>query len=102
MSLSQLVTDLEIAHPSTRLSAQAKEIVDWITSYVNEKNKEYNANKDLGLITFGKFKGQSVKAVAGLEKGNEYLAWVSRQQWMTADKFPVLYPQLMAVLSKKP
>ena len=100
MSLTTLLTDLELAHPYTGLSKPTKAVVDWLKTYVAEKNKEFASNRDEGKITFGKYRGQTVEQVAGLDKGLDYLGWVSRQTWMSADKFPALYVKITEALKK--
>ena len=77
-------------------SAVFKFVNDWIEN----EQATYQKNKDSGLITFGKYRGQSVEQVAQLEKGLDYLGWVSRQSWFNDEKFPVLHAKVVETLKK--
>jgi hypothetical protein len=99
-AITKMMEEMEAVHPTAKMGKPAKVIVEWIKAYAEAKSAEYNDNKDKGNITFGKYKGQSVEQVANLEKGLDYLGWVSRQTWMAEDKFPSLYPKIMATLKK--
>jgi len=95
-----MMEELEAVHPTSKMTKPTKVIIDWIKAYAEAKTVEYNDNKDKGLITFGRYKGQSVEAVMGLDKGTEYLQWVQKQSWFTQDKFSALFPKVMEALKK--
>jgi len=100
MSLTKLIEDLEAVHTYNGLADPAKAVVDWIRNYVNEKNKEFTANRDSNKITFGKYKGQTVEQVAKLDKGLDYLSWILKQTWFSPDKFTNLHAQITEALKK--
>ena len=65
----------------------------WLESknLISEQTKQYKKNVQDGKISFGKYKGFSVKELSGLEKGLDYLGWLLKQQWFSEDKFGSLY-----------
>ena len=95
-----MLQQMEITHPVAKMTRPAKTIHEWIKAYAEKESAEYNKNRDNGLISFGRYKGQSVEAVMGLDKGLEYLQWVQKQSWFTEDKFSSLYPKVMEVIKK--
>lgn len=99
-AISRMLECLELTNPECAMSKHEVAILEWIRNYDVAQTAEYQKNKDVGLITFGKYRNQSVKAVAGLDKGIEYLGWVSRQTWFSVEKFPVLYPKLIKAIKK--
>ena len=99
-AISRMLQQMEITHPTEKMTKQTKIIIDWIKAYAEKESAEYADNKDKGLISFGKYKGQSVEAVMGLDKGADYLGWVQKQSWFTEDKFSVLYPKIVEALKK--
>ena len=99
-AISRMMEELETVHPTAKMTKPTKLIIDWIKAYAEKESAEYADNKDKGLISFGKYKGQSVEAVMGLDKGADYIGWISRQSWMVEDKFPSLYPKIVEALKK--
>lgn len=77
----------------------ANNVFKFVNEWIENEQANYKKNKDSGLITFGKYKGQSVEQVVQLDKGIDYLGWVSRQSWMTPEKFGSLYPKIKAALN---
>jgi hypothetical protein len=77
----------------------AGNVFKFVNDFIENEQANYKKNKDSGLITFGKFKGQSVEQVAQLDKGLDYLGWISRQSWFSADKFPALYTKVTETLT---
>jgi len=100
-AITQMLNELETIHPLEDVSDETQKVIQWITEYAEKRQKQYQDNKNSGKITFGKYKGQTVEAVAGLDKGIDYLGWVSRQTWMSSEKFPTLFAQIEAALKKK-
>ena len=68
-----MLQQMEITHPVAKMTRPAKTIHEWIKAYAEKESAEYNKNRDNGLISFGRYKGQSVDQVANLDKGTEYL-----------------------------
>lgn len=77
----------------------AANMFKFVNEFIENEQATYKKNKDSGLITFGKYRNQSVEQVAQLDKGLDYLGWVSRQSWMTSEKFPSLYPKIQEALN---
>ena len=77
----------------------ASNIFKFVNDFIENEQKTYQKNRDSGLITFGKYKGQSVEQIAQLDKGLDYLGWISRQSWFSADKFPSLYNKVTEALN---
>ena len=90
MSLQKLLTHLqEIVDNKPKTTVD--DLMDNIKEYILEQNKQYKKNVQDGKISFGKYKGFSVKELSGLEKGLDYLGWLLKQQWFSEDKFGSLY-----------
>ena len=77
----------------------AANVFKFVNEWIENEQANYKKNRDSGLITFGKYKGQSVEQVAQLEKGLDYLGWVSRQSWFNNEKFPALHAKVSEVLN---
>ena len=90
MSLQKLLTHLqEIVDNQPKTTVD--DLMDTIKEYISEQTKEYKKNVQDGKISFGKYKGFSVKELSGLEKGLDYLGWLLKQNWFSEDKFGSLY-----------
>jgi hypothetical protein len=76
----------------------AGNVFKFVNDFIEKEQSAYKKNTESGLITFGKYKGQSVEQVAQLDKGLDYLGWISRQSWFSADKFPALYTKVTETL----
>ena len=100
-AITRMLNEMSTIYPLELLSKEEKSMLKWIKEYAEKKERQYKENKDSGKITFGKYKGQTVEAVAGLDKGIDYLVWVSRQTWMSSEKFPTLFDQIEKALKKK-
>lgn len=59
----------------------------FIEDYAEKEQKQYKKNKENNLITWGKFRGYSVKELSLTEKSRDYLSWTLSQSWVTPDKF---------------
>ena len=103
MSLQRLSDELKKEYVDSDTGKLKKTTAANMFKFVNEwienEQSTYKKNKDSGLITFGKFKGQSVEQVAQLEKGIDYLGWVSRQSWFNSEKFPALHASVTEALN---
>ena len=65
----------------------SNDILEWIDSYIETEDKKYKKQKDNRQITWGKYRGYSVKELSLTEKGSSYLEWTLSQSWVTPDKF---------------
>ena len=90
MSLQKLLTHLQET-VDNKPKTTVDDLMDSIKEYILEQNKQYKKNVQDGKISFGKYKGFSVKELSGLEKGLDYLGWLLKQQWFSEDKFGSLY-----------
>lgn len=88
--------DDETASLTPMPSKTAEEIIQFINDYIDAKTKEYKTNVESNRITFGKWKGLTVKEVCASDKGKDYLKWLLKQQWFTEDKNPNLFEDLRA------
>lgn len=77
------------------------EYKQFIQEYIETEQKAYDNNKSNGKITFGKYKGYSVKELSLTVKGKEYLQWLMAQTFFTEDKFRDLYKELNELKIKK-
>ena len=101
--MNQLRIAIEEKYPTdSKQSKGASEVLAFVRAYMAEEQAKYQTNKDNNAITFGKYKGQTPAQVAGLDKGLDYLGWISRQTWFSEDKFESLYPLVMDQLKKTP
>ena len=66
-------------------------VMDYIDTFIDKEQKKYETLKDKKALTFGKFKGFTVKEVAAAPKGKSYLEWLLGQTWCTEDKFQYIY-----------
>ena len=67
------------------------QIMDFIDEYIEDEQKKYEVLKGKKAITFGKWRGFTVKEVAATAKGKDYLSWLISQTWCTEDKFQYIY-----------
>ncbi len=75
----------------------------WATNYIEEDSKAYNALKDTGKVTFGKYKGYSIAELNQAPKGAEYISWLLNQTWFEESKFPALFADIKRLnIKKKP
>ena len=84
-----------------RFESMPPEYKTFIDEYMDNERKEYESNKSNGRITFGKYKGYSVKELALTEKGKDYLQWLMAQTFFTEDKFQDLHKELKELKIKK-
>ena len=75
----------------------------WAANYIEEDSKAYNALKDTGKVTFGKYKGYSIAELNQAPKGAEYIGWLLNQLWFEESKFPTLFADIKRLnIKKKP
>ena len=77
------------------------EIKEWVANYIEEDAKAFNALKDTGKFSFGKWKGYSVAELAQTPKGLEYVQWCLQQAWFEESKFPTLHADIKRLNIKK-
>jgi hypothetical protein len=73
----------------------------FIDEYMENEKKEYDSNKQNGKLTFGKYRGYSIKELSLTQKGKEYLEWLMSQTFFTEDKFSDLHKELKELKIKK-
>ena len=80
-----------------------QDVLSWIQAYIEEQQETYSKNKENKALTFGKYKGYTVKELSLTPKGRDYISWLLNQQWFVEDKFATLYEEIKAVgIKKKP
>jgi hypothetical protein len=77
------------------------EYKEFIQAYIETEQKAYESNKSNGKLTFGKYRGYSVKELSLTIKGKDYLQWLMSQTFFTSEKFPDLYKELNELKIKK-
>ena len=77
------------------------EISEFMASYMEKEQKEFQELKHDGKLTFGKFKGYSLDELANTSKGKEYLQWLMAQSFFSEDKFAAYHKQLKVLGIKK-
>ena len=78
-----------------------EDIKAWAANYIEEDSKAYNALKDTGKVTFGKYKGYSIAELNQAPKGAEYISWLLNQTWFEESKFPQLFADIKRLNIKK-
>lgn len=79
------------------------DLISWIKAYIEKEQESYSKNKENKALTFGKYKGYTVKELSLTPKGKDYIQWLLNQQWFTEDKFSSLYEEIKALnIKKKP
>ena len=84
-----------------RFSTMPIEYRTFIDEYMQNEKKEYDSNKQNGKLTFGKYRGYSIKELALTQKGKEYLEWLMAQTFFSEEKFPDLHKELKELKIKK-
>ena len=85
------------------VSADGVLILEFLDKQIVEQKAEYKLNKDTGRISFGKYKGFTIKDVLKCPsgKGESYIQWLMNQSWFVDDKYPDLYQQIKDCKIKK-
>ena len=73
----------------------------FIDEYISIDQKQYEKNKANKALTFGKWKGFTVKELSVSEKGNSYLEWLLSQTWCDESKFGYIHEECKALNIKK-
>ena len=78
-------------------------IMDFIDEYIEGEHAKYENNKQNNALTFGKWKGFTVKELSANDKGKSYLEWLLTQTWFSPDKFSSLHYEIKSLgIKKKP
>ena len=101
MSLNKLLETLLSEFPEDDDDTDSSRVINFIKKYIETEQKNYTENKDNNKLTFGKFKGYSVKELALTDKGIDYLQWLLSQSWCTEDKFGMIYDECKKLNIKK-
>lgn len=79
----------------------ADALFQFIDNYIEEDSKQYKKNKENKALTFGKWKGFTVKELSVSEKGKSYLEWLLSQTWCDESKFGFIHEECSALNIKK-
>ena len=102
MSLQKLYDQLN-EKLNTTPEMTKEDILGWIKAYNKKEQETYSKNKENKALTFGKYKGYTVKELSLTPKGKDYIQWLLNQNWFVEDKFATLYEEIKAVgIKKKP
>ena len=74
-------------------SSSASELLNFIENYAEKDREQYQKNKENKALTFGKYKGYTVKELSLTMKGKDYLGWLLGQTWCTEDKFAYIHDE---------
>ena len=91
MSSLKILRDLLVEAIDEKAGMSSMDIIDYVDGYIAEEQKKYDINKANKALTFGKYKGFTVKELSSTPKGRDYLSWLRRQQWCTPQKFPYIH-----------
>ena len=80
---------------------QTKLILEFVDGYIQEDRKQYKEQKKNKQLTFGKYKGYSVKELSLTMKGKDYLRWLLTQTWCT-DTSSVTFTKSVSCITSKP
>jgi uncharacterized protein (DUF3820 family) len=72
----------------------AEEILAYVNNFIAENQMEYTANVAKNCMTFGKWKGFTVKELSKDAKGRDYIQWLLKQAWFTEDKNQGLFDEM--------
>jgi len=89
--------NLDYTYPNVTVD----ELIKTINDFVEEEDKKYQKNKENRALTFGKYRGYTIKELSLTEKGKSYLSWLLTQKWCTEDKFPYIYEDCKKYKIKK-
>lgn len=99
MALRRLVEELNAKYDAD--NSTAKDILDFIDTFVEDEQKTYKKNKDNRALMFGKWKGFTIKELSVSDKGRSYVEWLLTQQWFEESKYPDLFEDIKACNIKK-
>lgn len=61
-------------------------VKEHIDAFAEKSYQEYKQNQADGKITWGKYKGYTVKELNMTDKGKSYLQWMMGQDWVKQNK----------------
>jgi hypothetical protein len=76
-------------------------IIDFLDEYIEAEDEKYRKNKQNKALTFGKWKGFTIKELSVSEKGKSYLEWLLAQAWCDEEKFGFIHEECKALNIKK-
>jgi len=71
----------------------ASELLNFIENYAEKDREQYQKNKENKALTFGKYKGYTVKELSLTMKGKDYLGWLLNQTWCSEEKFGYIHEE---------
>ena len=95
--LRETLVEKMIVNPDISVSG----IMDSIDEFITEQDNQYQKNKDNKALTFGKWKGFTIKELSVSDKGKSYLEWLLSQQWCDEQKFGYIHEECKALNIKK-
>jgi hypothetical protein len=99
-AIKQLQTNLHekmIINPDM----STENILDFIDEFITEQDDQYRKNKENKALSFGKWKGFTIKELSVSDKGKSYLEWLLSQQWCSEDKFGYIHEECRLLNIKK-
>lgn len=92
MSLQKLIDHLDVKFFDLSKHSAA-DLYQGILDYKAKQDQEYKKLKTENKITFGKYKGFSIKELTSTLKGKDYCRWLLKQEWFT-EKFTDLIEEM--------
>ena len=86
--MDRLTQLIELNKPEPEPEPEIPDMLDLARDFLENKENETPTSE---VMTFGKFKGLTIKEIQATKPGKDYLGWLLRQQWCTEDKFGFIY-----------
>ena len=93
MSLNKLVDHLNEKFPEGLVEVTGAMVYDAVIEFKKTQDEQYQKLKSEGKVTFGKYKGYTVKELCRTMKGKEYCKWLLTQGWFN-EKFTDLVEEM--------
>lgn len=93
MSIRKLIDAIDVKFPEPS-EMVAAEIMAFIDNYAAENEQEYKKLRANGQLSFGKFRGYSIKELCLTPKGIDYVQWLLSCGWFTEDKYEALHADI--------
>jgi uncharacterized protein (DUF3820 family) len=92
MSIQKLIDHIDIKFFDLS-KYSAADLYQGILDYKTEQDEQYKKLKTENKVTFGKYRGFSIRELTSTLKGKEYCRWLLKQDWFT-EKFTDLIEEM--------
>ena len=101
MSIAKLIHAIGEKFGEVNLDTSAPDVVKFIEEYSEQQQNLFKSQKNNGQITFGKYRGYTVRELLLVDKGRSYLEWLLQQEWFGEERYNTLKGEIMAEGIKK-